>query len=212
MENKQIIEPTIPIVLPQVLINQEYFKAYSPIPKNYDWTDIFPFVKISETIWIEPILGEALYEELLNQVNENKLTDINSTLILQIYPYETLAIQYESMPFIAYNYSEVGITKGHSENSDSVSINDVNYITKHVKAQLDYCKKRLKQFLDTHKEFFPLYKPDTCENNINNISCNNNWLIDFYDGFYTSFNPNVYNRPNPSYRVYAMRKRNINIQ
>ena len=142
------------------LINAEYLKQYSLFPKNYDLTDIQNFIPISEQIHIMPILGTALYEELLEQVTENKLTDENSTLLLEIYKVLGIAVLYESLPFVWSHISQVGITKGKSDNSDSVDNNDLSYINTHVKAQLDYAKKYLRDWLDEYAINFPLYKKE----------------------------------------------------
>ena len=144
----------------KTLINAEYLKAYSMFPKNYDLTDIENFLPISEQIHIMPILGTALYEELLDQVTTNKLTDKNSTLLLEVYKVEGLAVLYESLPFVWAHVSSVGITKGKSDNSDSVENKDIAYLNTHIKAQLDYAKKYLREWLNEYAINFPLYKKE----------------------------------------------------
>lgn len=142
------------------LINAEYLKQYSMFPKNYDLTDIENFVPIAEQIHILPILGTALYEELLEQVTENKLTDKNSTLLLEVYKLEGIAVLYESLPFVWAHVSQVGITKGKSDNSDSIENGDIAYLNTHIKAQLDYAKSYLKNWLNEFSSNFPLYKKE----------------------------------------------------
>lgn len=144
----------------KTLINAEYLKSYSMFPKNYDLTDIENFVPIAEQIHIMPILGTALYEELLEQVTENKLTDKNSTLLLEVYKLEGIAVLYESLPFVWAHVSQVGITKGKSDNSDSIENKDIAYLNTHIKSQLDYAKKYLKEWLDEYSSNFPLYKKE----------------------------------------------------
>ena len=142
------------------LINAEYLKQYSLFPKNYDLTDIQNFIPVAEQIHIMPILGTALYEELLEQVTTNTLTDENSTLLLEIYKVEGLAVLYESLPFVWAHVSQVGITKGKSDNSDSIENKDISYLNTHIKAQLDYAKSYLKNWLDEYQINFPLYKKE----------------------------------------------------
>ena len=149
------------------LINAEYLKQYSLFPKNYDLTDIQNFIPVAEQIHILPILGVALYEELLEQVTENKLTDKNSTLLLEVYRVEGLAVLYESLPFVWSHISQVGITKGKSDNSDSIENKDIAYLNTHIKAQLDYSKSYLRDWLNEYAVNFPLYKKeDDCSCNI----------------------------------------------
>ena len=158
------------------LINADYLKKYSMFPKNYDLTDIENFIPVAEQIHILPILGIRLFEELIEQVNTNTLTSANSTLLLEIYKVEGIAVLYESLPFVWAHVTQVGITKGKSDNSESIENKDIAYLNTHIKSQLDYGKKYLKEWLDSYSNNFPLYvKDEVCctktnkENNIYSI-------------------------------------------
>lgn len=208
------------VVRDYTLINEAYFKAYCPIPMNYNLEEIVPYFTIAEKLWVLPVLGTPLYNELMEQVNTNEVTELNSTLLLKIYPYLAIAVCYEALPFIAYHMSEVGITKGKSENSDSVSINDVNYISRTLRTQLELLKKYLKKFLDDNEELYPLYygNGEKCD-----CTCSDRdaWLWDYYFGQGT----NRYDRermylrcmvkkdvPNPDLQLWTTPRRNVDIQ
>ena len=209
------------IVEVQTLITEEYFKTYSPIPDNYNIKEIKPYFHVAEKLWIEPIIGMPLYEELLDEVEKDEVTPENATLLLNIYPLLAFAITYESLPFVGYHLSQVGITKGKSENSEPVSINDVNYISTQLRNQCETMKKLLKKFLDENAEHYPLYYAD------NNAECNCDdecgwdWIYHYYtDGTYDKyqwqrsvaehrmrkFKPNSYNQ------LYSTRRYNMNLK
>lgn len=207
------------IVRDWTLINDAYFKSFSPLPFNYNLEEIRPYYKVAEELWVVPIIGVALYNELIQQVNENNVTELNSTLLLKIYAYEAIAITYEALPFVSYHMSEIGITKGKSSNSDSVSINDVNFISTHLRNQLELLKKYLKKFLDDNADLYPLYKGDDspCE-----CQCQkgDEWLWRYY--FEPGFNK--YDRekmlyscmlrskaPNPYAQLYSTRRERIDL-
>ena len=207
------------IIRDWTLINDAYFQEYSPLPFNYNLEEIRPYYKVAEELWVVPIIGVALYNELIQQVNENNVTELNSTLLLKIYAYEAIAITFEALPFCSYHISEVGITKGKSENSDSVSINDVNFISSHLRNQLELLKKYLKKFLDDNAELYPLYRPTgtPC-----NCECQkgDEWLWRFY--FEPGFNK--YDRekmlyscmlrakaPNSYAQLYSTRRERIDL-
>lgn len=161
------------VIKEKILINDEYLKAYSPIPLNYNLDEVRPYVKVSELLYIEPILGEPLYEELIEQVASGDITEANSTLLLQIYPALAIGTAFEALPFIWSHMSEVGITKGHSDNSDSIDLKDLNYISQHLKAQLQARLDNLEYFLKTHLDSYPLYVVvDDCCVNKNRITFN----------------------------------------
>lgn len=204
------------IELPTI-INEEYFKQYSPIPDNYNIKEIKPFFKVAEQLWVMPLLGQALYDELLEQVCANDVTPENSTLLLVVYPYLSFAICYEALPFISYHFSQVGVTKGKSDNSDSVSINDVNFISTQLRSQVETMKGQLKDFLNNHKDIYPLYKSDDCECTSQNVCEDCGWIADYYGSgrydwqyFRALYEANK-NRPNPRLQVYTTRRINIDM-
>ena len=176
------------IVEVQTLITEEYFKSYSPISDNYNIKDIKPYFHVAEKLWIEPIVGTPLYEELLDEVEKDEVTPEHATLLLNIYPLLSFAIVYESLPFVSYHLSQVGITKGKSENSDSVSIKDVNYISTQLRNQCETMKMLLKKFLDEHAEHYPLYyAADNVECNCDD-ECGWDWIYAYYsDGTYDKY-------------------------
>ena len=211
------------IVEVQTLITEEYFKTYSPISDNYNIKDIKPYFHVAEKLWIEPIIGTPLYEELLDEVEKDEVTPENATLLLNIYPLLAFAIVYESLPFVGYHLSQVGITKGKSENSEPVSINDVNYISTQLRNQCETMKMLLKKFLDEHSEHYPLYYADNtveCKCDCDD-ECGWDWIYHYYtDGTYDKyqwqrsvaehrmrkFKPNSYNQ------LYTTRRYKMNLQ
>ena len=58
-----------------MIINEKYLKEYSPIPLNYDLSEIRNYIVVAEKIWVVPVLGQDLYDEIQSQVDENKLSD-----------------------------------------------------------------------------------------------------------------------------------------
>jgi hypothetical protein len=148
------------IYLNPTLIDFSYFSAYSPVPNNFNWDDIRPFVSIAEEVWVVDILGRKLYNELLEQVQNNNLTGENSTLLLKIYPYLSMAIVFESMPFLAYNITEKGVTKGKSDNSEPISNSELINMQNHIRTQLEVLKRMLKNFLNENSDCYPLFKSD----------------------------------------------------
>ena len=188
------------IITPWVLMRDDYFVEYSPLPKNYNLSEIRPYYKLSDDLWLKPILGVPLFEELLEQVNTNTLTPENSTLYLMLLPYLAFAITQEALPFIAYHFSETGITKGFSDNSTSVSINDVNFINTRLRSSLETLKVGFKKWLNEHSDNYPLYKPDICDCSSECTDCD--WVIQYFNGDYKNFNWNYYwNRNKPQTRL-----------
>lgn len=198
-------------ILP-TLINESYLKAYSPIPINYNYEEIRPFISVTEEIWIIPIIGKALYNELIEQVSKNEITPENSTLLVKIYQLEAIAVLYEALPFIKSHISEVGITNGKSDNSDSISSIDFANLKNHLLTQIEVLKKMLKKFLEDNKECYPLYVSNDCSN-VDSESNDINWIIDSallhgedlnnYKKLFNYYNIKK-NKPNANIRLYSI--------
>lgn len=203
------------VITPFTLINEEYFKTYSPLPDNMNLKDIKPYFKIAEQLWVLPILGINLYEELLEQVNENRVTEENSTLLLMLYPYLSFAITYEALPFLMYRINEVGITKGKSDNSDSITGNDVNYINTHIRSTLETLKSNFKKWLDSHSDNFPLYTKDDCSCN-DTVCPDCDWIMQYFNGDVSAYKRSVWflnkNKPNTYIQCYTPPRRNTDLR
>lgn len=177
------------------LITSKFLKDFSPIPLNFDTTEINNYTSIAEHIWIRPIVGDELYDELLEQVKDNELSDENGTLLVEaIYPLLGFATVLEGLPFLWSRINETGITLGKSDNSDSVSLKDMVYIEKHLRSQVEVRKDYLIHWLDEHSESFPLYHPTDCNCN---KCCNNKGHL---------------HNPNPLYGVYGLNKKSTDLK
>jgi len=175
------------------LINEKYLKEFSPIPLNYNSKEVQNYIKIAEQIWLEPILGYHFYQELIYQVKNNQVSEENSTLFVEaLYPLLGYAVALEALPFIWSHISEVGITLGHSENSDSLSLKDMTYIEGHLRRQVEVRKDFLIKFLCEHQESFPLFDNCKCECN---GCCSAKGL----------------NTPNPLFEIYSTLRRRTNL-
>ena len=145
------------------IINEKWLKEFSPIPLNYNMKELHNYIKLAETIWLEPILGYEFYNQLLNQVAENKLSDANSTALVEaIYPYLGFAVALESLPVMWAHITEVGITKGKSDNSDSLDLKDMTYMQQHLRSQVEARKDYCKKWLCEHSDYYPIMDCCAC--------------------------------------------------
>ena len=196
------------------VLTEEYLKANAPISININLKQIKPYISIAEKIWLEPVIGTPLYEELLEEVNTNTLTEENSTLYLMLAPYISFAVIYESAPFLMYHFSDVGVTRGKSDNSDSITINEANFISTRLRSTLETLKSNFKKWLDDHSDNYPLYKPNICDCTNECTDCD--WLLEYFNGGYRNSNWlwqyfNNSNTPNTRLQTFSLPKRNIDL-
>jgi len=153
-------------MIQNTIINAKWLKEFSPIPLNYNTKELDNYIKLSEAIWIIPVIGQQFYDELIDQVAENNLTEENSTALVEaIYPYLGFAIAYESLPLTWAHISEVGVTKGKSDNSDSLDLKDMTYVQQHLRTQVEARKDFCIKWLCERSDKFPLICNCQCECN-----------------------------------------------
>ena len=51
-----------------MIINEKYMKQYSPIPLNYNMAEVKNYIPVAEKIWVIPLIGSDLFEEIDEQV------------------------------------------------------------------------------------------------------------------------------------------------
>ena len=178
-----------------MIINKKYLAEFSPLPKNYNYDEVMLYVPVAEKIWLRPLVGDDLVDELQEQVDNNNLSEENSTLLTEggLWQYLCYATCYEALPFITYHFSEVGATKGKSENSDSIDLKELSYIQNHLRAQTEILKDQLKKWLCSHSGQFPLV--DCC-------ACGCDCCEDF----------GKLNKPNPYQQMYSPRQKCVDLK
>jgi len=179
-----------------MIINEKYFKEYSPIPLNYNMKELKNYIKVAQEIWVRPLIGSELLDEIEEQVKNNEVSEENATLLTDggLWQYLCYGTCLEGLPFIWTNISEVGITLGKSDNSDSVTLKDLTYIQQHLRNQVEVLKDQLKKYICEHNESFPL--ADVCACGCN--SC-------------CQANPQL-NKPNPNQEIYTTKRKNTNLK
>ena len=144
------------------IINKTYLKQYSLFPKNYDLTEVMNFLDVTEALFVRPLLGTALYDEIVKQVKDDDLSPENATLLTDggLWRYLGACFTLQAIPFAYAHVSQVGVTKGKSENSDSVELKDISYLTSHLRSTMEELKKFTYKWLLEHEDSFPLWDPD----------------------------------------------------
>lgn len=166
------------------LINKSLLAKYSPLPINYNFDEVMLYQPIAISIWVRPILGDAFTDELEYEVANNHVSEVNSTLMTSggLLQYLSYAMCLQALPFVWAHISEVGITKGKSDTSDSLDLKDMTYIEASIRRTVETLKDNLIKWLDEHCESFPLYPIGGC--------CKK-----------------PLNTPNPNWQIYSTKKK-----
>ena len=179
-----------------MIINEKYIKQYSPIPLNYNMAEVKNYIPVAEKIWVKPLIGSDLFDEIDDQVANNTVSQENATLLTEggLWQYLAFATVYEALPMIWSHISEVGVTKGKSDNSDSLDLKDMTWVTQHLRNQVEVLKDQLKKWICEHQDSFPL--ADVCACNCSSC-CNHEAKL---------------NHPNPQAQIYTTLRLNTKLK
>lgn len=179
-----------------MIINEKYMKQFSPIPLNYNMAEVKNYIPVAEKIWVIPLIGYDLYDEINEQVADNEVSPENATLLTEggLWQYLAFATVYEALPMIWSHISEVGVTKGKSDNSDSLDLKDMTYVSQHLRNQVEVLKDQLKKWLCEHYDSFPTV--DVCACGCSNC-CNHDAKLNY---------------PNPQAQIYSTYRKNTNLK
>lgn len=176
-----------------ILINNKYLKEYSPITFNCDMNEVRNYIAVATDIWVRPILGDMFTEQLEDEIEKDNLSEENATLCVEaLWPYLAFAVTLEALPFLWVDISNIGITLGKTETSESITLKDLSYIQQHLRTQVEIRKDQLITWLNNRYENYPLYTP-ICKDNTCGCACKGTVDGDL-------------NKPNPNYPLYSTTK------
>ena len=141
---------------------------------NVDTDKFIQFVKIAQQIDIQNYLGTDLYNKISADIIADNLTG-NYLSLVEDYV-QPMLIHYAMMqylPFVAYQIKNGGISKHSSENADSVSKDEVDYLVNKERNFAEYYTRRFIDYISFHEEDFPEYN----SNNNEDISPDTNDLF-----------------------------------
>jgi len=125
---------------------------------NVDTDKFIQFIKISQEIHITNYLGSKLYDKISADIVSNTLTgDYLSLVVDYIQPMLIHFAMVEYLPFAAYQIKNGGVSKHSSENSESVSKDEVDFLVQKERDISEYYTRRFVDYICFNSNKFPEY-------------------------------------------------------
>jgi len=153
----------------QVLfIKIQDLKKNTIIDGNVDVDKLLPYIKIAQEIHIQNFLGTKLYEKIIALINAGTLTTTDNPNYLNLVNsyVQPALIHYAMMdylPFAAYQVKNAGVFKHISENAESVTKNEVDYLVNKEREFSEYYIRRMIDYLSFNNNLFPEYNQNSNE-------------------------------------------------
>ena len=134
----------------------------SIIDGNTDTDKFIQFIKVAQEIEIRNYLGTKLYEKLQNDISGSGVTGNYQTLLNKyVQPMLIWYAQAEYIPYAAYQIKNGGVFKHTSENSETVSKSEVDYLVNKARNTAEYYTQRFLDYINNNSNLFPEYNQNT---------------------------------------------------
>ncbi len=147
----------------QVLfIKVQDLKKNTILDGNVDVDKLLPYIKLAQEIHIQNFLGTKLYEAIETKITDDTLTGNYLTLVNSyIQPALVHFAMMDYLPFAAYQVKNAGVFKHISENAESVTKNEVDYLVNKEREFAEYYIRRMIDYLSFNNNLFPEYNQNS---------------------------------------------------
>jgi hypothetical protein len=154
-------------------------KRNTIIDGNVDVDKFIQFIKIAQQIHVRNYLGSDLYNKISSDIIADSLTgDYLSLVNTYIQPMLIHFAMVDYLPFAAYQVKNGGVFKHSSENSETVSKNEVDYLVNKEREFAEYYTRRFIDYMANNQNLFPEYTSNTNEDiNPDKDATFNGWVL-----------------------------------
>jgi len=141
-------------------------KRKSIIDGNVDADKLIQFIEVAQDTHIQNYLGGLLYKKLQALILAGTIDDADNSdyrLLLDDYvkPMLTWFTQSSYLPFAMYQISNGGVFKHRSENSETISLEEMRMMLAKVTETAEFYTRRFVDYMDYNSTLYPEYVSST---------------------------------------------------
>ncbi len=143
-----------------LFINRTDLIRNSIMDGNVDTDKFIQFIKLAQEIDVQQIIGTNMYDGLTAAIpNIDQPANARWKTLLDDYivPMLIWFAQVDYLPFAAYQIRNGGMFKHKSENSDTVSKEEVDYLTEKARTNAEWYSRRFIDFMSFNETTYPEY-------------------------------------------------------
>lgn len=141
-----------------LFISREDLTNNTIIDGNIDTSKFIQFIKIAQQIHIQNYLGTSLYDAISDKILNNQLTGDYKILVEDYL--QSMLIHYamvDYLPFASYQISNSGVYKHRSENSDTVSPQEIDKMIDRHRQFAQFYTRRYLDYMCYNSSLYPEY-------------------------------------------------------
>lgn len=141
-----------------LLVSEEKLKSFTSINVNVSPSDLLPFILTSQDIYLQTYIGSTYYMQLKAQVVNNTVSS-NNQFLLDNYIGSGLCNfgLFMALPFLKYKIFNKSVVSPTSENSESTTLQELQFLMDQVKSAGESYMKRMIEWMVNHPGDFPAY-------------------------------------------------------
>jgi hypothetical protein len=160
-----------------LFINRTDLVRNSILDGNINTDKFLQFIKIAQVIDIQQLMGTKLYDGLTAAIpNIDQPANARWKTLLDDYIVDMLIwyAQVNYLPFAAYQVKNGGVFKHRSENSETVSKGEIDFLVEKARTNAEWYSRRFIDFMTFNQTTYPEY--------------NSNVNDDIYPSYDSTFN------------------------
>jgi hypothetical protein len=147
-----------------LFITVEDLKRFSIVDGNMDEDKIIQFISTAQDLHIQNYLGTDLFNKIAADIVASTLVSPYSELLeTYIKPMTIYWSMVEILPWIAYTIANKGVYKHSSENSETVSKEEVDFLVENSRSTANNYTRRFIDYMCYNSTTFPEYNSNTNE-------------------------------------------------
>lgn len=142
-----------------LLVSEQRMKDWTSLDNNIRIDVLTPSILNAQEVYIQDTLGTPFFNRLKEGVRLNDLTVDEETFLRDLVgPTLMQYALYMLLPNLKYKFVEKGIVSGSSEETDSTSLEELQYLRESTLDTAQFYDERMKTFLKDYPNMFPVYR------------------------------------------------------
>lgn len=139
-------------------ISVQDIKQSSYVDENVDEKTILNSIREAQDLYILPLIGTGIYNQLVTQITNNTVTTLNNTLLrTYIFPALKNYTLATALPMLNWKITNKAVMKKDGENSQSSDFETINKLIDIFFDKAESYTERAIKYLEANNTDYPLY-------------------------------------------------------
>ena len=145
-----------------LFVSRDEIVKFTALNGNIDVDNFVQWVKVAQDIHIQNYLGTKLFKKINDDIVAGTLAG-NYLSLTNVYVKPMLVhwAMVEFLPFAAYTIANKGVYKHNSENSDTVSKEEVDFLVEKERSIAENYTRRFIDYMSFNNSLFPEYNTNS---------------------------------------------------